>query len=247
VRIKPDDKKIRSFTELYWRKGRKTLYQNSRRVVELIGNVPIDQIKSRAANMLDSVELKDYIMGLWRDTGSYFARDMNGKLMTRQSKETDLWEEAYMRYMEARIGAKTMAIARTEATLINSVIDLVVQEGYTQGYSIDRLTSRIKRELDKRLRAVHEWEAERIARTEVIGAANKGSFDGALSTGLDVQKGWLTSGLKGTRDSHQMYEGMGFVPMNYDYNIGLKHPGDPNGSAEEIINCRCTIIYNTEI
>ena len=61
MKIKPDDKKIRSFTKKYWREGRKVLYLNSRKVVDLIGKVPIDQIKGRAANMLDSVELRDYI------------------------------------------------------------------------------------------------------------------------------------------------------------------------------------------
>lgn len=243
MRIKPDDKKIRSFTNEYWKQGRKMLYQNSRKVVDLIGNVPIDQVKARAADMLDSVELRDYLIGLWVTTGSYFARDMNSKLIKRTQKETDLWEEAYIRYMAERAKAKAMGIARTEATLINSVIDIIIQDGYREGYSIDQLTGTIQRELDKRLRVVHDWEAERIARTEVIGAANKGSFDGALGTGLDIKKAWLTSGLKGVRETHQMYESQGGVPMNYDYNVGLKHPGDPNGSPEEIINCRCTIIY----
>lgn len=243
MKIKPDDKKIRSFTKKYWREGRKVLYLNSRKVVDLIGKVPIDQIKGRAANMLDSVELRDYLIGIWSTTGSYFARDMSSNLMSRAQKETDLWEEAYIRYMAERVKDKAVSIARTEATLINSVIDIIIQDGFREGYSIDQMTGTIQRELEKRLRVVHDWEAERIARTEVIGAANKGSYDGALSTGLDVKKAWLTSGLKGVRGSHQMYEGMGFVPMSHDYNVGLRHPGDPNGSPEEVINCRCTIIY----
>lgn len=218
------------------------LYTNSRKVVDLIGNVPLDHIKQRAANMLDSVELRDYLMGLWGKTGSWFARDMSSRLIQRDNK--DAWEEGYYHYLEMRLGKKAAEIARTEATLINSVIDLVVAEGYREGYSIEHITERMVYELDKRLKIVHQWEAERIARTEVIGAANKGSFDGAMSTGLDIKKAWLTSGLKGTRESHMFYEGQGFVPMNYDYNIGLKHPGDPNGEPGEIINCRCTIIYN---
>ena len=61
-----------------------------------------------------------------------------------------------------------------------------------------------------------------------------------------MKKGWLTSGLKGVRDSHLLYESQGFVSMDYEYAPGLKHPGDPNGAANEIINCRCTIIYNVD-
>lgn len=238
MRIKPDDKKIRSFTKSYWRQGRKVLYQNSLKVVEQIGNVPIDQLRARAENMLDSIEIRDYLMDIWVNTGSYFARNISTRVMQRK----DAWEESYRAYMAKRVIDKAAGIARTEATLINSVIDLIIQEGYAEGFSIDVMSDNIRNELMKRMTEVHTWEAERIARTEVIGAANKGSFDGASSVGLDVQKAWLTIG-SGARDSHRYYEGLGFVPMNYDYNIGLKHPGDPAGSPEEIINCRCTIIY----
>jgi hypothetical protein len=84
---------------------------------------------------------------------------------------------------------------------------------------------------------VQKWEAERIARTEVIGAANKGSFDGVQASGLDVKKQWLTSGLPGVRGSHQINEGIGLVPMNYVYEGNVRYPGDPRGEAGEIINC----------
>jgi len=246
VRIQPDDKKIRSFTKLHWKEGRKVLFKNSSRLIEMIGNVPIDEVKGRAARILDSKELRDYLSGIWSSTGAWFANDMTRKLITRQVKADEFWEDAFRRYMELRVAGKAAGIARTEATMFNSLIDMIIQEGYQEGFSIDQITGKLKREIERRMGVIQNWEAERIARTEVIGAANKGSFDGALSTGLDIQKGWLTSGLKGVRDSHLLYESMGFVAMNYDYNIGLKHPGDPGGSPEEIINCRCAITYDVD-
>jgi len=243
VKIKPDDKKIRSFTKYYWKQGRKVLYANSSVLVNMVGNVSLDEIKGRAENILDSVILRDYLTDLWVTTGSWFARDMSSRLMTRQNK--DAWEESYILYLQDRLRVKASRIARTEANLINQLIDLINQEGFREGWSIDRITAKIKSEMTKQLRVIHDWEAERIARTEVIGAANKGSFDGASVAG-GLKKGWLTSGLKGTRETHQFYESLEFKPMDYEYAPGLRHPGDPNGSAEEIINCRCTIIYSTE-
>ena len=94
---------------------------------------------------------------------------------------------------------------------------------------------------------IQAYHAERIARTEVIGASNRGSFEAAFRSGLSMQKGWLTSGLKGIRGSHLLYGGMDFQNMDYEYNAGLKYPGDPEAEDPgEVINCRCTIVYNVD-
>jgi hypothetical protein len=93
---------------------------------------------------------------------------------------------------------------------------------------------------------INRYQAERIARTEVIGASNKGSFDAAERTGLVKTKEWATSGLPGIRQSHLDYEALGEMEMDYEYNTGLMYPGDPNGDPEEIINCRCTHIFNVD-
>jgi hypothetical protein len=61
-----------------------------------------------------------------------------------------------------------------------------------------------------------------------------------------MKKAWLTSGLPGIRQSHLDYEALGDVEMEYDFAPGLQYPGDPEGEPEEIINCRCTVIYNVD-
>jgi len=33
-------------------------------------------------------------------------------------------------------------------------------------------------------------------------------------------------------------------PFNEPYSNGLMYPGDPGGSAEEVINCRCVETYD---
>jgi len=122
----------------------------------------------------------------------------------------------------------------------------VVGQGDTEGWSIDRISEEITRQLERDMTKIQGYHAERIARTEVIGASNKGSFDSALRSGLGIRKQWLTSGLKGIRDSHLIYESLGLKSIDYSYAAGLKHPGDPAGAPSEIINCRCTIIYDVD-
>ena len=81
----------------------------------------------------------------------------------------------------------------------------------------------------------------------INGLANKASFESALSSGLDIKKIWMTSGLSDVRETHKEYEALGPVPMNYEYAPGLKFPGDPDClNPDEIKGCRCTIGYDVD-
>jgi hypothetical protein len=216
---------MNAFTKKYWREGRAVLRASTQSVINLIGRVPIEEVKARAERILDTPEMRKYLSEMFVTTGAWFANDMLTKAVQRKADdEYDFWRQAYTEYISARVSAKAQSIARTQASLINSVIDLVQAEGLREGESIDVIS-------------------ERIARTEVIGAANKGSFDGVQASGLDVKKQWLTSGLPGVRGSHQINEGIGLVPMNYVYEGNVRYPGDPQGAADQVINCRCVIVY----
>ena len=87
--------------------------------------------------------------------------------------------------------------------------------------------------------------AKRIARTELIGAASAGSYAGALSTGLALDKYWITTADGRTRSTHAAAGGQQ-VDINASFLIGgeaCRFPADPALSARERINCRCAISY----
>ena len=58
-------------------------------------------------------------------------------------------------------------------------------------------------------------------------------------------KVWLTNISDRTRDSHIDADGQK-RPLSQPFNVDgeqLEYPGDPSGSAENTINCRCVIGY----
>ena len=86
-----------------------------------------------------------------------------------------------------------------------------------------------------------------IARTEIISASNKGSLDGAKDTGIPLKKEWLATMDNRTRDAHLIADGQK-VLLDELFQVdgdALSYPGDfTNGaSAGNVINCRCTQIY----
>ena len=83
----------------------------------------------------------------------------------------------------------------------------------------------------------------RIARTETISASNKGALVSYQAGGAEGKQ-WITAGDEAVRESHAAANGQ-IRGLQQKFQIGfseLDHPGDPDGPAGEIINCRCTTI-----
>ena len=44
------------------------------------------------------------------------------------------------------------------------------------------------------------------------------------------------------RDSHYLCEAQGAIPVDQPFQNGLRYPGDPDGDASEVVNCRCRLV-----
>lgn len=89
------------------------------------------------------------------------------------------------------------------------------------------------------------FETERIARTTMVAADNAGSQASWDQSGVVKTKIWISALLPGrTRPHHAEAHGQE-VLLNQDFIVGgepLSYPGDPDGSAGNIINCLCVTI-----
>lgn len=104
--------------------------------------------------------------------------------------------------------------------------------------------------LDKLVEAVEEVmagriqsSAETIARTECIGAYNAAGDIVRDEVGV-TKKEWVATNDDLTRQSHVDADGQ-VVDQNEEFDVGgdrLAHPGDPDGTAAQIINCRCSAV-----
>ena len=86
--------------------------------------------------------------------------------------------------------------------------------------------------------------AMRIARTEAHRIQIQATADAqwkAKENGADVVKQWDASLDKRTRESHAKVDGE-IRELDEKFSNGLLYPGDPSGSAEEVINCRCALL-----
>ena len=116
-------------------------------------------------------------------------------------------------------------------------------QSISQGEGIGKSSERIKKALEKNMN-----NALRITRTETTRAmneANQRAMEKAVKI-IPIQKRWDAVLDGKTRRAHRRADGQ-VVDVDKPFIVDgekLMYPGDPNGSPENVINCRCV---STEI
>lgn len=133
----------------------------------------------------------------------------------------------------------------------DEVFDLVagqVVQGVNLGEDIRAISARVDNVLSTTDTARWPNRATVVARTESIGALNAGRADAfqavAEEVGRPFEKVWLATSDGRTRPSHVAADGQR-VGVDDSFVVGgaaLDFPGDPSGPAEEVIQCRCTML-----
>ena len=114
-----------------------------------------------------------------------------------------------------------------------------VTRAVLQGQTVPQLAASIADIADMDRRA-----AVRAARTAITSAHSLGKLKGyerAAGMGIDVKKRWLAALDPRTRGSHRRLDGEA-VELDAEFGNGLRYPGDPDGPASEVYNCRCTLV-----
>lgn len=84
----------------------------------------------------------------------------------------------------------------------------------------------------------------RYARTAMTGAQNAGrrdAYNRARELGIDLENEWMATPDDRVRESHADADGERRKDGER-FSTGCLYPGDPTGPAEEVWNCRCTLV-----
>ena len=236
---------IRSFTSLYKGEAQRALLRTFEPIREKAKTTPPDALKKAVPHLIDDKHIFEMLHGLYKTVCVAFARDT---LKQIAAKKDDQLEMFFSRYAYERSKKITGTIKTTLEENVNLTIDRVVENMTRGGASVVDIAQGLADELEGEFMNIASWEAQRIAQTEVIGSANYGSFEGAKQSEIEgMMKVWITSGNANVRETHNYYQSLGAVEMDYEYNTGLQFPGDENcDDPADVINCHCTIGYTFE-
>ena len=131
-----------------------------------------------------------------------------------------------------------------------------VQAGYEQGLGQRGIADEILR----RVPEISVRRAAVIARTETHGAANYGAQRQAQTSKFPMKKIWLAGeDIRTRRTPRDAFDHLGSdgqeVGLNDPFLIptkaggveALQYPGDPAGSAANVINCRCSMAHRIDV
>ena len=161
------------------------------------------------------------------------------------------WDRIVSDYLSNEGGIKITQINETTKNRIMRIVDEEVAKGSSLRDIANLIDSNIM--LDQ----IIANRAMVIAHTETVTASNWGSLLGAKSSGAAVDKQWISTRDSATRgidptnefdhwsmdDRSCALDDLFAVPMRPAGAEMLQFPGDPTGSAGNIINCRCVVGY----
>lgn len=194
-----------------------------------IGLFPADKIKEIYIDTYQKIGTR---LANW-----YFRN--NEKYITKNQNYSNIWQEEF--------AATGLKIAASRVVIVQGTALKELQKELRKRMldpEFQTIGTREKaRILRKRFKNISQYQAERIIRTEATYAANKGVLSSAdtLYGQNGYLKQWITRIDGRERMEHAAADGQQ-VPKNEKFNVGgelLAMPGDPSGSAGNVINCRC--------
>lgn len=127
-----------------------------------------------------------------------------------------------------------------------------ITDGVNSGESVEQVAQRVDRVLTYTGSERWPGRARTIAQTETTRAYNAGTVAAGMEqsrvTGASLRKEWIAHRDERTRISHHDADGQK-VLIFYPFQVGgemLMFPGDPIGSPENVINCRCSVMVRKE-
>jgi len=145
-----------------------------------------------------------------------------------------------MEWVHTNLGKRIVEVNEYTIELIQNL----VSDALYKNYSVSQMRAYLERKLNSpsftRVRSL------RIARTETTTAANHGAFQVSEESDLVLDKEWISVMDDRTRHDHLVENGQ-TAPRDENFKMAdgslMMFPGDPKGSAKQVINCRCTYSF----
>jgi hypothetical protein len=198
--------------------------------------------------------LKEIYYKYYKRTIRFFVLDVNEMVRSQQKRDVlkleqkaDLWDNLFTQWVTLRGAAAVQTTASTTRQDIVSIINTA--QASEEAVPRNKVVSDMLK-----LRGVNAFRADTIARTEAGMAASFASVQTAknisANTGLQLKKRWIPALDERTRFSHASMAGRQGISMDAEFTVAgekLDRPKDPSGSAGNVINCRCQLVYDSDV
>ena len=203
-----------------------------------------DALKTQISSVLDNMQVEefktvsDYLKTCYEDGFVGTMYDMQGQGIPLAFP---LDQEAMVRavQLDSKISEGLYTRLGEDVSVLKKKITAQVSRGISTGMAFKQVAQQLASYTN-----IGFNNAVRIARTEGHRIQCQGTMDAcykARDRGADVVKQWDSTLDAKTRESHVMVDGE-IRELDEPFSNGLMFPGDPDGGAAEVCNCRCALL-----
>lgn len=207
-----------------------------------------DALKKQVGSILDNLQVEEF-----KSVSEYLAKCYEdgfiGTFYDLQGQGIPLCfpldQEAMVRavQLDSKISKGLYTRLGEDVALLKKKITAQVSRGIATGMSYQQVAQQLAGYTN-----IGYNNAVRIARTEGHRVQVQSGMDAcykAAEMGCNVVKQWDSTMDKRTRESHAMLDGQ-IRELDEPFSNGLMFPGDPDGEAAEVINCRCALLQRAK-
>lgn len=193
-------------------------------------------IKHKDTVYVRSGELYATLVDLYKTTGPAWAYQTRAAHKQHKAGGQMGFRERIVSFMQQYFMSGLLNDAENITQTTIRLISEVLSEAALEGWSFDEIVSKL---------VAPDFTAKRarlIARTETVNAANMGSMIN-LKLAWATKKIWIAARDNSTREHHREVN-QTVIGIDEQFKVGdslMGWPGDKNGSAEEVCNCRCVV------
>lgn len=196
------------------------------------------------------------LLEIWRDAaqefGGSFASRLGARLRSRSRDrkaitEDDLpvdddlpqwdfepWSETYAKRAAGIISRRVSQVVETTRRAVSRAVKKAEKAGQAFSQAVTNVFQSFVR---RRAQVIAEEESRTAAASAEAEAATT-----AESAGIEMTKEWISQRDSRVRASHARCDSER-VPRDGVFSNGLRYPKDPAGPPEEVMNCRCHLVW----
>lgn len=213
-----------------------------RKILQIVNNIPFNNLSRLTYNaLIISNVTESQIKDIYREVYRALV-EPQFKRTARQLKQEFDFDMILNSWLNTNAGLRIVSVHQT---LIDAIIS-VIADGYENNLSVADITRNLQNKF-----GWFKYQALRIARTETTTATNLATTLAAENSDYVLEKTWISAQDNRTRRppkspfDHLDMNGQ-TVSADTPFFVGgeeIEYPGDPQGSAGNIINCRCKVVY----
>ena len=172
---------------------------------------------------------------------------LNGKKDISRIDYVVITNEMFNKWVDRYGLLKSEEINQTTKKQLLEKMRKALAESIDEGEGLENTKARLQKASLEAFNELSDVRAYLIARTETGASVNLGQMATYEATGIE-QKEWIATLDDRTRESHLQMDGK-IMPMNETFEVqnteggvdNMLYPSDPNGSAGNVVNCRCSL------